>query len=111
LTVELSPERPERAGLVAVVVAVDGLAPAYIPLGHRYIGAPAPPVASDLAPLHAVLRDPAVAKVVHDAKTVTRAFAIAGIAVDGITEDTMLAAFLLDPSAECEPGEAAVARP
>jgi DNA polymerase-1 len=110
LTVELSPERPERAGLVAAVVAVDGLAPAYIPLGHRYIGAPAPPVASDLAPLHAVLRDPAVAKVVHDAKTVIRAFAIAGVAVDGITEDTMLAAFLLDPTAEAEPGEAAVQR-
>ncbi|HEY0477614.1 MAG TPA: 5'-3' exonuclease H3TH domain-containing protein, partial [Kofleriaceae bacterium] len=86
VTVELSPERPERAGLVAVVVAVDGLAPAYIPLGHRYIGAPAPPVASDLAPLHAVLGDPAVAKIVHDAKTVIRAFAIAGVVVDGITE-------------------------
>jgi DNA polymerase-1 len=110
LTVELSPERPERAGLVAAIVAVDGLAPAYIPLGHRYLGAPAPPVASDLAPLHALLRDPAVAKVVHDAKTVIRAFAIAGVAVDGITEDTMLAAFLLDPTAEAEPGEAAVQR-
>src|SRR5215468_4132885 len=106
ITVELAPERPERAGLVAV----DGLAPAYIPVGHRYIGAPAPPVAADLAPLHAVLRDPAVAKVAHDAKTVIRAFAIAGVAVDGIVEDTMLAAFLLDPTAECEPGEAAVQR-
>ncbi|HMG24699.1 MAG TPA: DNA polymerase I, partial [Kofleriaceae bacterium] len=110
LTVELSPERPERAGLVAAVVAVDGVAPAYIPLGHRYIGAPAPPVGTDLAPLHAVLRDPAVSKIVHDAKTVIRAFAIAGIAVEGIVEDTMLAAFLLDPTAEAEPGEAAVQR-
>jgi DNA polymerase-1 len=110
VTVELSPERPERAGLVAVVVAVDGLAPAYIPLGHRYIGAPAPPVGSDLAPLRAVLGDPAVAKIVHDAKTVIRAFAIAGVVVEGIVEDTMLAAFLLDPTAESEPGEAAVQR-
>ncbi|HEX7838685.1 MAG TPA: DNA polymerase I [Kofleriaceae bacterium] len=110
LTVELSPERPERAGLVAVVVAVDDLAPAYIPLGHRYIGAPVPPVASDLAPLHAVLGDPAIAKVVHDAKTVIRAFAIAGVRVEGIADDTMLAAFLLDPTAEAEPGEAAVQR-
>jgi DNA polymerase I len=110
VTVELSPERPERAGLVAAVIAVDDLAPAYVPLGHRYIGAPAPPVATDLAPLHAVLGDPAVAKVVHDAKTVIRAFAIAGVAVDGIVEDTMLAAFLLDPTAEAEAGEAAVER-
>src|SRR3954466_13268634 len=110
ITVELAPERPERAGLVAAVIAVDDLAPAYIPLGHRYIGAPAPPVASDLLPLHAVLGDPAVAKIVHDSKTVIRAFAIAGVAVDGIVEDTMLAAFLLDPTAEAEPGEAAVQR-
>jgi DNA polymerase-1 len=110
VTVELAPERPERASLVAAVIAVDDLAPAYVPLGHRYIGAPAPPVASDLLPLHAVLGDPAVAKIVHDAKTVIRAFAIAGVAVDGIVEDTMLAAFLLDPTAEAEPGEAAVQR-
>jgi DNA polymerase-1 len=110
LTVELSPERPERAGLVAVVVAVDDLAPAYLPLGHRYIGAPVPPAAADLAPLHAVLGDPAIAKVVHDAKTVIRAFALAGVAVEGIVEDTMLAAFLLDPTAESEPGEVVVER-
>src|SRR6185369_6335046 len=38
------------------------------------------------------------------------AFAIAGVTVEGIVEDTMLAAFLLDPTAESEPGEAAVQR-
>ena len=46
ITVELDPERAERARMVAVVVAVPGQAPAYIPLGHRYIGAPAPPPAA-----------------------------------------------------------------
>ncbi|MEO7732920.1 MAG: DNA polymerase I, partial [Kofleriaceae bacterium] len=110
VTVELDPERLERAQLIAVVVAVEGLAPAYVPLAHRYIGAPAIPPAADLAPLYAVLGDPAVAKIVHDAKTVTRGFAIAGVTVEGITEDTMLAAFLLDPTAESEPGEAVVER-
>jgi DNA polymerase-1 len=110
LTVELDPERPERAGVVAVALAVPGHAPAYLPLAHRYIGAPPQPTAAEIAPLHAVLGDPAVAKVVHDAKTVVRAFANARITVDGIVEDTMLAAFLLDPTAESEPGEAAVQR-
>lgn len=110
VTVELDPERLERAQLIAVVIAIDGLAPAYVPLAHRYIGAPAIPSAADLAPLHAVLGDPAVAKIVHDAKTVIRGFAIAGVTVEGIVEDTMLAAFLLDPTAESEPGEAVVAR-
>jgi DNA polymerase I len=108
--VELDPERVERAGLVAVVIAVAGLPPAYLPVGHRYIGAPAPPPAMDLAPLHAVLGDPAVGKIAHDSKTVIRAFAIAGVSVEGIVEDTMLAAFLLDPTAEAEPGEAVVQR-
>ena len=110
LTVELDPERLERAQLIAVVVAIEGLAPAYVPLAHRYIGAPAIPSAAELAPLHAVLGDPAVGKIVHDSKTVIRAFAIAGVEVRGIVEDTMLAAFLLDPTAESEPGEAVVQR-
>ncbi|MDX2091838.1 MAG: DNA polymerase I [Kofleriaceae bacterium] len=114
LTVELDPERPEKAGFVAVVVAVKGLAPAYIPLGHRYIGAPAPPLAKDLRPLFDVLEDPNVEKVVHDAKTVVRTFAgdhaYGHVKVAGIVEDTMLAAFLLDPTAEAEPGEDAVQR-
>jgi DNA polymerase-1 len=110
ITVELDPERLDRAQLIAVVVAVEGLAPAYVPLAHRYIGAPMIPSAAALAPLHAVLGDPTVAKIVHDSKTVIRAFAIAGATVEGIAEDTMLAAFLLDPTAESEPGEAVVQR-
>jgi DNA polymerase-1 len=85
-------------------------APAYVAYNHRYIGAPAPPPPKDLAPLHAVLADPKVAKICHDAKTVVRAYAYAGVTVDGIVEDTMLAAFLLDPTKEAEPGEAVVQR-
>ncbi len=115
ITIELDPERPEKAGLVAIVVAVKGHAPAYIPVGHRYIGAPAPPLPKDLAPLYAVLADPAVAKVTHDAKTLIRTLRAdyhpyGGVEVQGIVEDTMLAAFLLDPTAECEPGEAVAQR-
>ena len=108
--VELDPMRIDRAGLVSIVVAVPGLAPAYVPVGHRYIGAPAPPLAADLAPLHAVLADESIAKVAHDAKAVVRAFLGQGIEVKGIVDDTMLAAFLLDPTAEAEPGEAIAQR-
>jgi DNA polymerase-1 len=105
INVELDPERIERAKLVAVVVAVPGHAPAYLPLGHRYIGAPAPPPAADLAPLHAVLADPAIEKISHDSKAVIRAFSDLGVEVHNIAHDTMLAAFLLDPTQEAEPGE------
>jgi len=110
ITVELDPERLERARMVAVVIAVPGHAPAYIPLGHRYIGAPTPPVPADLAPLHALLGDPDVEKIAHDAKAVRRAFLDIGVEVAGVVHDTMLAAFLLDPTQEAEPGEAVAAR-
>jgi len=110
ITVELDPTRTDVAGLVAIVIAVPGRPPAYVPVGHRYIGAPAPPLASDLAPLYAVLGDPSVAKVAHDSKTVTRMFTELGFEVKGIVEDTMIAAFLLDPTAEAEPGEAVAQR-
>jgi DNA polymerase-1 len=110
ITVELDPERTERARMVAVIVAVPGEPPAYIPLGHRYIGAPAPPPAADLIPLHRVLEDPTVAKICHNAKQVVRAFLDVGVTVAGIVDDTMLAAFLLDPTAEAEPGEVVAQR-
>ncbi|MGE5182196.1 MAG: DNA polymerase I [Acidobacteriota bacterium] len=110
VNVELDPERVERAGLVAIVACVPGHAPAYIPLGHRYIGAPAPPPRGDLAPLLQVLADPAIAKVCHDSKAVIRSFVDYGIDVQGVADDTMLAAFLLDPTQEAEPGEAVAQR-
>jgi len=110
ITVELDPTRMDTAGLVAVVIAVPGQAPAYIPLGHRYIGAPAPPPASDIAPIHALLADPAVGKIAHDSKTIIRAFADRGVEVTNIVEDTMIAAFLLDPTKPAQAGEAVVER-
>jgi DNA polymerase-1 len=110
VTVELDPERFDRAHLVAIVLAVPGELPAYVPLAHRYIGAPAPPPAADLPPIFDVLADPAVAKVCHDAKQIIRTLADLGIAVAGVVEDTMLAAFLLDPTVDAVPGEAVVQR-
>jgi DNA polymerase I len=110
IDVELDPERIERARLVSIACCIPGHAPAYLPLGHRYIGAPAPPPPGDLAPLHAVLADPTIAKVCHDSKGVIRTFAELGVDVANIAEDTMLAAFLLDPTQDAEAGEAVAQR-
>jgi len=110
ITIEVDPERAERAQLVAIVIAVPGLAPAYVPVGHRYIGAPAPPPPGDLKPLYHALEDPTIAKVCHDSKSIIRTFANLDVEVNGVVEDTMLAAFLLDPTAEAEPGEAVAKR-
>ena len=111
ITIELDPERVERAQLVAIVIAVPGLAPAYVPVGHRYIGAPAPPPPSDLEPL---LRGARGSDDREDLPRLEdrsiRTFANLGVEVDGIVDDTMLAAFLLDPTEEAEPGEAVAQR-
>ena len=98
--VEGSGERAERAHVIAIAIAVAGRPTAYIPLGHRYIGAPAPPAPGDLAPLAAMLADPAIAKRTHDGKLATRLLARIGITLAGIADDVALAAFLLDPTAE-----------
>ncbi|MEO8551446.1 MAG: DNA polymerase I, partial [Kofleriaceae bacterium] len=110
ITIEVDPERSERALLVAIVIAVPGLAPAYVPVGHRYIGAPAPPPPGDLKPLYHALEDPTIAKICHDSKSIIRTFANLDVEVNGVVEDTMLAAFLLDPTQESEPGEAVAKR-
>lgn len=108
--VELDPERAERAHIVAIVIAVPGHAPAYIPLGHRYIGAPAPPPPNDLKPLFDVFEDPTVAKVCHDSKTVIRSLATLSVEINGVVDDIMLAAFLLDPTQDAQAGEAVARR-
>ena len=110
LTIELDPERSERAQLVAIVIAIPGAAPAYVPVGHRYIGAPSPPPPGDLKPLYNVLEDPTIAKICHDSKTIIRTFASLDVQVNGVVDDTMLAAFLLDPTLEAEPAEAVALR-
>jgi len=110
ITIEVDPERVERAGLVAIVIAIPGAAPAYIPVGHRYIGAPSPPPPGDLKPLYSVLEDPTIAKICHDSKAIIRTFANLDVEVNGVVDDTMLAAFLLDPTEESEPAEAVALR-
>ena len=88
--------RPDRALPIGLAIAVPERAPAYVPLAHRYIGAPARPSDEALAPLYALLADPSVGKVCHDSKTAIRILADHGHALAGIVEDTMLASFLLD---------------
>ncbi|MBP6839742.1 MAG: DNA polymerase I [Kofleriaceae bacterium] len=101
-------DRLERAHLVALALAVPRAAVSadaapshqvvYVPLGHRYIGAPPPPLPADLAPIVRLLADPAVRKLCHDSKRTRRLLARAGLVLapgDGV-EDAVVAAFLLD---------------
>ena len=59
-----------RAELVGLGVRAPRRRRAYLPLAHRYLGAPHVPARGEaLALLAPVLASPAVAKHIHDAKT------------------------------------------
>ncbi|HTJ43084.1 MAG TPA: DNA polymerase I [Kofleriaceae bacterium] len=95
--VETDNQRPDRAHVVGVACAVPGRA-VYVPIAHVYIGAPRLDDAA-LAPLYAVFADASIKKIVHDGKTATRVLGT----LNGIVEDTMIAAFLIDATKDAEP--------
>jgi DNA polymerase I len=100
LWVEGAGERAEREQPIAMAIAVAGRSTAYIPLGHRYIGAPVAPPVDALAPIAELLADPDVGKRTHDAKRATHVLARMEIALRGVVDDVALAGFLLDSTAD-----------
>src|SRR4029079_18683662 len=87
-----------RSDLVGIAFAV-GERRAYLPLVHRYLGAPSLlPEADALAVLAPLLASPEIAKHVHDAKTLQVLLLRRGLTLAGVASDSMLAAYLLDAS-------------
>src|SRR5262245_1197763 len=87
-----------RSDLVGLGIAF-GERRAYLPLVHRYLGAPSClPEKEALAVLAPVLASPEVAKHLHDAKTLEVLLLRRGLTLAGIAADSMLAAYLLDAS-------------
>src|SRR2546423_1747045 len=93
-------------GLAGMSLAVAPGRSWYLPFGHEaregeFDTVPPrnlPALTSDaLAPLRALLVDPAVRKAGHDIKAVWVTLARAGIPVAGVTYDSMVASFVLDP--------------
>ena len=73
----------------------------YLPLGHHYMGMPDQiPAADALEVLRPLLEDPAVQKVGQDLKRDLLVLERAGVKLQGIAFDTMLASYLLDPIAK-----------
>ena len=87
-----------RSDLVGIAFAL-GDRRAYLPLTHRYLGAPACiPEADALAVLAPLFAAADVAKHVHDAKTLEVLLLRRGVKLAGVASDSMLAAYLLDAS-------------
>jgi DNA polymerase-1 len=85
-----------RGDLVGFGFALPGGRRAYLPLHHRYLGAPACLPESALGELAAVLASSEIAKHAHDVKTLEVLLGQRGLALGGVASDPMLAAYLLD---------------
>jgi DNA polymerase-1 len=91
------------AHVCGVALAVKPGQAAYVPIGHRYLGAPSQvSMAELLEVIGPLLRDPAIAKVGHDVKFNEVVLLRHGVALAGVTFDSMLASYLVDPEAPNE---------
>jgi DNA polymerase I len=100
LEVALEPDSALRGGLVGLALSVEPGHAAYVPFGHRYVGAPRQLALGEvLAVLGPVLSDPKVRKVARDLKRVGVALARNGQTLEGFAFDASLASYLVDPEA------------
>jgi len=95
----LSSPEAMRAGIVGIALGISPGKAVYIPLGHSYAGAP-----SQLAPeqvwqgISPLLGDAAILKHGHDLKTIQIVLARNGLPLRGLGCDTMIGAYVLNPS-------------
>jgi DNA polymerase I len=107
LDTETDAIQPHDADLVGLSLSTSPTEVWYLPFGHRppagELAAPAPvknlPPLGDftMAPLFALLEDPAVPKAGHNIKYDWQVLRRAGVELDGVAFDSMLASFVLDP--------------
>ena len=91
---------PMRAALVGVALAAEPGEGVYVPVSHRYLGAPKQLTWEDVKPVLApLLADAAVRKVGFDLKRTENLLARLDMPLAGAVSDPMLAAYLLDPEA------------
>ena len=91
---------PITSDLVGISIAIEPHEAYYIPVLHRYIGAPAQlPLQLVLDKLRPVLSDPRIGKIGQNIKYDLHIFKHHGLELDGISFDTMLASYVLNPSA------------
>ena len=100
-----------EARIVGISFAVEPHAAAYVPLGHRYPGAPEQLDAEIvLARLRLWLESPARKKLGHHVKYATHVFANHGVALAGLEHDSMLESYVLNSTATRHDLDAVAAR-
>jgi len=99
LDVETTSKDPMRAEIVGLSFACRANEAAYIPLRHRYPGAPGQlDPERTLANLKPILEDPKLAKVGQNIKYDWIVLKRSGIDLQGVIFDTMVASYLLNPT-------------
>ena len=100
LGVAMTTPDPMRAQIIGIAVAAARGEGVYVPVAHRYLGAPKQLSLDEVrALLTPLLADPNVRKVGYDLKRIEDVFARHGLRIEGLISDPMLAAYLLDPEA------------
>ncbi|WP_437812454.1 DNA polymerase I [Sorangium sp. So ce1078] len=98
IDVHATSREPMSAHVCGIALACEPGQAVYVPLGHRYLGAPAQLAMSDIdAVLGPLLADPELPKVGHDVKFCEVILLRHRIGLLGVAFDTMLASYLLDP--------------
>ena len=98
IDIETTSLDPIAAHLVGISLSVEPLSACYIPLAHRYPGAPKQlPLDEVLEQLRPWLESPHQRKLGHNMKYQMHAFANRGIRLAGIAHDTELQSYVLEP--------------
>ncbi|MCL4459750.1 MAG: DNA polymerase I [Chloroflexi bacterium] len=104
IDLETSAKDAMRADIVGIAIALEPGGAYYIPVGHRpsletYKEQPAQlPIELVLRKLRPILEDPSIAKYAHNGKYDLIVLSHHGLEIQGLAFDTMVAAYLLDPS-------------
>jgi DNA polymerase-1 len=89
---------PMRAKLTGIAFSIEPHRAAYVPLAHRYTGAPPQlPIDFVLDKLKPWLQDSARFKIGQNLKYDKHVFANHGITLNGIVHDTLLQSYILEP--------------
>ena len=96
---ETTSQYPMRAELVGISISTQAHRGVYIPVGHRYIGAPVQlPLETVIETLQPVLEDPTLLKYGQNIKYDMIVLSHYGIHLQGVAFDSMIASYVLNPS-------------
>lgn len=110
LVVESDGTGHDRERLVGLGISVAGRTPIYVPVAHRYLGAPSRLSGDDLAAIALVLADPDIAILCHDSKTIQKILKRESMSLAGVEMDYLLADSLLDPGSAVQSASDALAK-